>query len=194
MSDTEAVDLSETVRRGKDLERDLGDLHGRAWKVGDGISTDHIAPGRYFDLRSDLDRLAEHTLEDATLETTDDPFMEVMRPGDFVVGGRNFGQGSSREHAPAIIERVGVSAVLAESIARIFYRNAVNVGLPVVRCDTSRIEEGDELHVDLREGVVVDRTRDLTIDIDPLPPVMMRILLDGGLAAHVDEHGSLDIQ
>jgi 3-isopropylmalate/(R)-2-methylmalate dehydratase small subunit len=186
-------EITRTVQEGKDFERDLDGLSGQAWCVGDGVSTDLIAPGRYFDLRSDLDALAEHTLEDADLVTTDARFMEVITPGDFVVGGRNFGQGSSREHAPAIIERVGVSAVIAESVARIFYRNAVNVGLPIITCDTSQIEEGDELHVDLLDGVLVNRTTDDELAIDPLPPVMMQLLRDGGLKAHVQAHGTLDL-
>lgn len=188
-----ADDIARTVKEGKSFERDLEALNGQAWCVGDGVSTDLIAPGRYFDLRSDLDALAEHTLEDADLETTDARFMEVMTAGDFVVGGRNFGQGSSREHAPAIIERVGVSAVIAESAARIFYRNAVNVGLPIITCDTSQIAEGDELHVDLLDGVLVNRTTNDELAIDPLPPVMMQLLRDGGLKAHVQTHGALEL-
>jgi len=186
-------EITRTVREGKDFERNLEALSGQAWCVGDGVSTDLIAPGRYFDLRSNLDTLAEHTLEDATLETTDARFMEVMTPGDFVVGGRNFGQGSSREHAPAIMERVGVSAVIAESTARIFYRNAVNVGLPIITCDTSQIEEGNELHVDLLDGVLVNRTTGDELVIDPLPSVMMQILRDSGLKAHVQTHGALEL-
>ena len=187
-------DLAAKVERGKAIDRDLSNLDGNAWYVGDGVSTDLIAPGRYFDLRSDLDRLAEHTLEDADLRTTDDRFMAAMEPGDFVVAGENFGQGSSREHAPAIIERVGVSAVIAESVARIFYRNAVNVGLPIVTCDTSGISEGDDLHVDLIEGVVENRTTGETIRVDPLPDVMMTILQDGGLKAHVAANDGLELE
>jgi len=186
--------LASKVERGKAFERDLSNLEGSTWYVGDGVSTDLIAPGRYFDLRSDLDRLAEHTLEDADLQTTDEQFVTAMEPGDFVVAGENFGQGSSREHAPAIIERVGVSAVIAESVARIFYRNAVNVGLPIVTCDTSGISEGDDLRVDLLDGVVENRTTGETIRIDPLPDVMMTILRDGGLKAHVAAHDGLELE
>src|SRR3990172_12096091 len=105
-------------------------LKGKAWKFGDNISTDHIAPGRLFHLRSNLPELAKHVLEDARPE-----FASQVKPGDFVVGGRNFGQGSSREHAPTIIKLAGVSAILAKSFARIFFRNAINVGLPVVIMD-----------------------------------------------------------
>ena len=105
-------------------------LKGKAWKFGDNISTDHIAPGRLFHLRSNLPELAKHVLEDARPE-----FAGSMQKGDFVVGGKNFGLGSSREHAPTIIKMAGISAVLAKSFARIFFRNAINVGLPVIVCD-----------------------------------------------------------
>ena len=124
-------------------------LRGRAWLFGDDISTDHIAPGRLFHLRTDLPELAKHVLEDARPE-----FAARDAPGDFVVGGRNFGLGSSREHAPRIIKIAGVGAVLAQSFARIFFRNAINVGLPVLQCDTSGIGEQDELEVDLEAGEV----------------------------------------
>lgn len=186
--------IAQTVQEGKTFERDLEALTGSAWCVGDGVSTDLIAPGRYFDLRSDLDALAAHTLEDADLATTDANFMEVMSPGDFVIGGKNFGQGSSREHAPAIIERIGVSAVVAESVARIFYRNAVNVGLPIITCDTSQINEEDELHINLLEGTLVNQTTDDKVALDPLPPVMMQLLRDGGLKSHVQTHGELALE
>src|SRR3990172_340747 len=119
-------------------------LKGKAWKFGDNISTDHIAPGRLFHLRSNLPELAKHVLEDARPE-----FASQVKPGDFVVAGKNFGQGSSREHAAAIIKLAGVSAVIAKSFARIFFRNCINVGLPVVIADTDGIDEGDELEVDL---------------------------------------------
>ncbi|AKH96759.1 LeuD/DmdB family oxidoreductase small subunit [Halanaeroarchaeum sulfurireducens] len=189
---TEEIALK--VREGMEMERDLSNLEGSAWHTGDGVSTDLIAPGRYFDLRSDIVKLAEHTLEDADLVTTDEDFMEAMEPGDFVLGGENFGQGSSREHAPAIIEMAGVSAVIAESVARIFYRNCVNVGLPIITCDTSQFDEGDELQVDLIEGEIHDKTKDLTVEIDPLPDVMMTILEDGGLKPHVEEHRELKVE
>ena len=101
-------------------------LTGKAHKFGDGISTDHIIPGRYAHLRSNLPELARHVLEDA-----DANFVKKVKPGDFVVGGNNFGLGSSREHAPLVIKMAGVSAILARSVARIFYRNAINLGLPV---------------------------------------------------------------
>ena len=161
-----------------------GLLHGRAWLFGDDISTDHIAPGRLFHLRTDLPELARHVLEDARPE-----FAGQMRPGDFVVGGRNFGLGSSREHAPRIIRIAGVGAVLAQSFARIFFRNAINVGLPVLQCDTSGVGEQDELEVDLTAVQVRDLTSGAVIPFVPLPPVMVTILDDGGLVDHVKKHG-----
>ncbi|MBI4344835.1 MAG: 3-isopropylmalate dehydratase small subunit, partial [Euryarchaeota archaeon] len=161
----------------------------KAWKFGDGISTDHIAPGRYYHLRSDLNELAKHVLEDARQD-----FAPGVRPGDFVVGGRNFGLGSSREHAPIIIKMSGVSAVLAKSFARIFFRNCINVGLPAVVCDTDKIDEKDELEVDLEGGVVRDVTKGIELSFAPLPSVMTRILADGGLAAHIKRYGDFKLE
>ncbi len=163
-------------------------LKGRVWKFGDDISTDHIAPGRYFHLRSDLPELAKHVLEDA-----DPAFAGKVQAGDFVVGGSNFGLGSSREHAPTIIKVAGVSAVLAKSFARIFFRNAINVGLPALICDTDKIDQGDELAVDLASGKIENRTKGTVIEFTPLPPIMVKILGDGGLAEHVRKHGDLDL-
>jgi 3-isopropylmalate/(R)-2-methylmalate dehydratase small subunit len=163
-------------------------LKGKAWKFGDDISTDHIAPGRYFHLRSDLPELAKHVLEDA-----DPDFASKMSPGDFVVGGKNFGLGSSREHAPTIIKLSGVSAVLAKSFARIFFRNSINVGLPVLICDTDKIEPGDELEVDLESGKIRDLTNGQEQEFKPLPPTMIRILDDGGLLAHIQKHGDFKL-
>jgi len=159
-------------------------LRGKAWLFGDDISTDHIAPGRLFHLRTDLPALARHVLEDVRPELA-----ASMAPGDFVVGGRNFGLGSSREHAPRIIKLAGASAVLARSFARIFFRNAINVGLPVLQCDTSGIGEQDELEIDLSAGEVRDLSTGVVIPFTPLPPVMVTILSDGGLVAHVKRHG-----
>ncbi len=159
-------------------------LRGKAWLFGDGISTDHIAPGRLFHLRTNLPELAKHVLEDARTD-----FAPNMKPGDFVVGGRNFGLGSSREHAPRIIKISGAGAVLAQSFARIFFRNAINVGLPVLQCDTSLIGEQDELEVDLIAGEVRDLTNGAIIPFVPLSPVMVTILNDGGLVPHLKKHG-----
>jgi len=163
-------------------------MTGKAWKFGDDISTDLIAPGRLFHLRSNLPELAKHVLEDA-----DPQFASKMQSGDFVVGGNNFGCGSSREHAPTIIKLAGVSAVLAKSFARIFYRNSINVGLPALICDTDKIEQGDELEVDLGLGTIVNKTKNLTLSFAPLPPAMIKILNDGGLLAHIEKHGGFKL-
>jgi 3-isopropylmalate/(R)-2-methylmalate dehydratase small subunit len=157
-----------------------GFLTGKSFKFGDDISTDLIAPGRLFHLRSNLPELAKHVLEDA-----DPEFARKVKHGDFVVGGRNFGLGSSREHAPAIMKIAGVGAVLAKSFARIFFRNCINIGLPALICDTDKIDEGDILEINLREGEVHNKTRNLKIKFNPLPDVMIRILNDGGLAEHI---------
>ncbi len=159
-------------------------LNGKAWKFGDSISTDLICPGRYFHLRSNLPELAKHVLEDA-----DQDFASKMAKGDFVVAGNNFGLGSSREHAPTIIKLAGVSAVLAKSFARIFYRNAINVGLPLLECDTDQIAQGDEITVDLATGIIRDKTKSIELKARPLPKAMLNILNDGGLLAHIEKHG-----
>ena len=161
-------------------------LKGRAFLFGDDITTDHIAPGRYFHLRSNLTELARHVLEDARAD-----FVEKLRPGDFVVAAGNFGLGSSREHAPRIIAMAGVGAVLAKSFARIFFRNAINVGLPAITVDTTRIKEGDELEVDLGRGIVRDLTQDFSLTFPALPGVMQTILEDGGLVPHIKKHGGI---
>jgi len=163
-------------------------LKGKSWKFGDNISTDHITPGRYFHLRSDLPELAKHVLEDA-----DENFAASMSPGDFVVGGGNFGLGSSREHAPTIIKIAGVSAVLAKSFARIFFRNSINVGLPVLICDTDKIDAGDDLEVDLESGIIKNLSNGEELEFKPLPPTMIKILNDGGLLAHIQKHGDFNL-
>lgn len=157
---------------------------GKAHKFTDDISTDLIAPGRLFHLRSNLKELAKHVLEDA-----DPDFAKKVRTGDFVVAGKNFGLGSSREHAPMIIKLAGVEAVIAKSFARIFYRNAINVGLPVVICDTDKIDEGDELEINLERGTLKNITRGIELKFPALPKAMTTILNDGGLVAHIRKHG-----
>jgi 3-isopropylmalate/(R)-2-methylmalate dehydratase small subunit len=164
-------------------------LRGRVWRFGDGISTDHITPGRYYHLRGDLKALAEHTLEDA-----DPEFARNARPGDFVVAGKNFGQGSSREHAALVLKERGIQAVIAPSFARIFFRNAVNVGLMPIICDTDSFETGDEIEVDVVEGRVRNLTRNFERTFRPLPPVMRAILESGGLVPHILRYGGLQWQ
>ncbi len=164
-------------------------MTGKAWTFGDDVSTDLICPGRLAHLRSNLPELTKHVLEDA-----DPEFASKMSPGDFVVGGRNFGLGSSREHAPTIIKLAGVSAVIAKSFARIFFRNCINVGLPAIEVDTDGIEQGDDLDVDLGAGVLRNLTHGAELRFSPLPPVMRRILEDGGLAEHIRKHGDFTLE
>lgn len=161
-------------------------MKGRVWKFGDAISTDHIIPGRYFYLRSNLPELAKHIFEYERPE-----FAKRVAPGDFIVAGQNFGQGSSREHAALVIKLNGIQAVLAKNFARIFYRNCFNNGLPAVICDTERLLEGDEIELFLDRGKIINYTREETIPFVSVPPVMKRILDDGGLVEHVKKYKDL---
>ena len=163
-------------------------LKGRAFKFGDNISTDHIIPGRFFHLRSNLPELARHVLEDV-----DPAFVLRVKPGDFIVAGRNFGLGSSREHAPLVIKMAGVSAILAKSAARIFFRNAINLGLPVLICDTDQIDDGDDLEVDLSKSTVKDLTKGVQISFGKIPQVMLDILNEGGLVAYIRKYGDFKV-
>ncbi len=162
-------------------------LRGRAIIIGDDVSTDDIIPGRFTSLRSNLPELAKHVLEDRL-----PGFREKARPGDMLVGGRNFGLGSSREHAPVVIKMAGISAILAGSVARIFYRNAINQGVVVLICDTGGIADGDELEICLDEGVVVNHRTGAVLTCGRMPPLMSRILAAGGLIPYIKEHGTLD--
>jgi 3-isopropylmalate/(R)-2-methylmalate dehydratase small subunit len=164
-------------------------LTGKVHKFGDDISTDLIIPGRFVHLRSNLPELAKHVLEDA-----DPEFVKKVNPGDFVVGGKNFGLGSSREHAPIVIKMAGVSAILAKSFARIFFRNAINIGLPVLVCDTDKINGGDALEIDLSRGTVYDITNGTRLTFAPMPDIMIRILNEGGLVPYIQKHGDLVLQ
>jgi len=164
-------------------------LKGKAFKFGDNISTDDITPGRLFHLRSNLPELAKHLLEDV-----DPSFTSRVKPGDFIVAGVNFGLGSSREHAAIIIKIAGVAAILAKSAARIFFRNAVNVGLPVLICDTDRIGDGDELEVDLKGSTVRNLTNGAELPLGKFPDVMLRILEEGGLIPYIKKYGGFELQ
>jgi len=163
-------------------------LTGKAFKFGDNISTDHIVPGRLAHLRSNLPELAKHVLEDA-----DPTFASRIKAGDFIVAGKNFGLGSSREHAPLVIKMAGVSAILAKSVARIFFRNAINLGLPVLICNTDRIDAGDELEVDLEVGTIKDITNGNQLTFKKIPEVMLRILYEGGLIPYIKKYGDFKI-
>jgi len=161
---------------------------GKAFRVGDDISTDHIIPGRFAHLRSNLPELAKHALED-----TYPSFARKVRPGDFLVTGKNFGLGSSREHAAIVLKLAGIKAVLAKSSARIFFRNAINVGLPVLITNTDAIDEGDELEVDWAAGLVKDLTKGIELGFGRIPPVMLRILEEGGLVPFIQKYNNLEL-
>ena len=163
-------------------------LKGKAFKFGDDVSTDLIIPGRYAHLRSNLPELAKHVMEDA-----DPTFVEKVKPGDFIIAGKNFGLGSSREHAPLVIKMAGVSAILAKSVARLFFRNAVNQGLPVLICDTDKIDAGDEMEVNLANGVVTDLTKGIQLSFSKIPQVMLDILSEGGLIPYISKYGDFKL-
>ena len=163
-------------------------LTGRAFKFGDSISTDQIIPGRFAHLRSNLPELAKRVMEDA-----DPTFAGRVSPGDFIVAGSNFGLGSSREHAPLVVKMAGVSAILAKSVARIFFRNAINLGLPVLICDTDNINDGDELEVDLKTGTIRDVTNGNQITFSKIPEVMLHILDEGGLLPYIQKYGGFKL-
>ena len=161
---------------------------GKVFKFGGNISTDHIAPGRLFHLRNDLEEFSKHVLEDADIN-----FAKNVKKGDFIVAGNNFGLGSSREHAPQIIKIAGVGAVIAKSFARIFYRNAINIGLLAIECDTDKIDNNDELELDIKNGIIKDLTKNIEIKITPLPDVMIKLLQDGGLVEHLKKNGDFKL-
>jgi len=163
-------------------------LKGKALKFGDNVSTDLIIPGRYAHLRSNLPELAKHTMEDA-----DPTFVDKVRPGDFIVAGKNFGLGSSREHAPLVIKMTGISAILAKSVARIFFRNSINQGLPILICDTDKIDSGDEIEVNLTKGVITNSTSGIQLTFGKIPQVMLDIVNEGGLIPYINKYGDFKL-
>jgi 3-isopropylmalate/(R)-2-methylmalate dehydratase small subunit len=163
------------------------ELKGKAHKFGDDVNTDYIISGRYKFKTLDMRELARHLMEDL-----DPDFYTKINKGDFIVAGKNFGCGSSREQAPLAIINADISAVIAKSFARIFYRNAINTGLPLIECDTDLVEPGDQLEINLSEGLLYNKSRDLQIPVTPLPAVMLKILADGGLVEHFKRHGTFN--
>ena len=155
-------------------------LEGRAWKYGDNVDTDAIIPARYLNV-STPEELAVHCMEDI-----DPSFAGAVQPGDVVLAGENFGCGSSREHAPLALKGAGVSCVVARSFARIFFRNAINVGLPILECPAAvdGAEQGHRLEVALETGEVRDLTTGHTHQAEPYPPFMMEIIDAGGLVPY----------
>lgn len=154
---------------------------GKVWKFGDNIDTDAIIPARYL-TTSDPQELAAHCMEDA-----DPDFVKKMKSGDIILGGENFGCGSSREHAPIAIKAAGVSCVIAKSFARIFYRNSFNMGLPIFESRelVDAIKEGDEITVDSAGGTITTTDSNKTFTTKPIPPFMEQLIADGGLMKHI---------
>ena len=154
---------------------------GKAFRYGDNVDTDVIIPARYLN-SPDAQELAVHCMEDI-----DPRFAASVRPGDIIVAGRNFGCGSSREHAPLAIKACGVSCVIAASFARIFYRNALNIALPILECPAAAdaIADGDELSVDFETGVIEDLTSGVRFSAEPFPPFMRDLIAAGGLAEYL---------
>jgi 3-isopropylmalate/(R)-2-methylmalate dehydratase small subunit len=152
-------------------------ISGRVWKYGDNVDTDAIIPARYLNMSAPED-LAAHCMED--IDTT---FAKNVRPGDIIVAGKNFGCGSSREHAPVAIKASGVSCVIAESFARIFFRNAINIGLPILECPAAAQETqaGQRLEVDLAQGIIRNLDTGRAYRATPYPPFMLELIAAGGL-------------
>ncbi len=165
-------------------------LMGKAIKLGDNISTDDVIPGRFAHLRSNLQELARHVLEDAAPEFAS-RVKALLGKGEskaILVAGKNLGLGSSREHAPVVIKMSGVGAILAKSVARIFFRNAINQGLPVLLCDTDKIGDGDELEINVTGGTITNLTSGITLSCGKMPPIMSAILKEGGLIPYIQKH------
>ena len=153
----------------------------KAWVFGDDIDTDVIAPGRY--MKFGIDEIARHCLEAVTSS-----FASQVKTGDAVVGGRNFGAGSSREQAPEALKHLGVAVLIAESFAGLFYRNALNLGLPALVCSAAkRIRHGDRLSIDYARSELFNATRDERLPFEPIPAHLLDMVRDGGLLPHLEK-------
>jgi len=160
-------------------------IEGKTWKFGDDINTDEIIPARYLNT-IDPAELAKHCMED----TTEHPdFAQKAIPGDIIVAGKNFGCGSSREHAPIAIKAKEVSCVIAKTFARIFYRNAINIGLPILESEEAAVDiaEGDQLEIDLAAGLIKNLTKSRNYQARPFPEFMRQIIAAGGLMNYVKQ-------
>ena len=163
-------------------------LEGNAHVFGDHINTDYIISGKYKSRLTDLNEMAKHIMEDIRPD-----FYNEIQPGNFIVGGLNFGCGSSREAAAWVVKKAGIAAVLAKDFARIFFRNAINVGVPVLRLDTSSIQEGDRLRIDLDAGSIENLTRGGVLKTKPLPPFIQKIVDAGGMENYLKTHDTIDL-
>lgn len=160
--------------------------HGKVHKYGDNVDTDVIIPARYLNT-SDHKELASHCMEDIDTE-----FVKKVKQGDIMVGGENFGCGSSREHAPIAIKASGIDCVIAKTFARIFYRNAINIGLPILECPeaSEKIQDGDEVSIDFDSGVITNETKGETYQALPFPDFIKDIMAKGGLIAQISGKNS----
>ena len=164
-------------------------LNGKAIKLGDSINTDFIISGRYKFAITDMKELAKHIMEDI-----DPEFPKKISPGNsMIVAGKNFGMGSSREQAPLVIKEAGITAVLAKSFARIFYRNSFNIGLALIETDTDKISENDALEIDLDKGIIRNTTRNIDLPLKPFPKFMQELLKEGGIINYYKKHGELKV-
>lgn len=156
---------------------------GNVFKYGDNVDTDVIIPARHLAI-TDPEGLASYCMEDI-----DADFVKKVRPGDMIVAGKNFGCGSSREHAPIAIKASGISCVIAKTFARIFYRNAINIGLPIIESDDAAraIEAGDEVEVDFDTGMIYDKTKGTTYEGQAFPPFMQELIAAGGLINYINK-------
>jgi 3-isopropylmalate/(R)-2-methylmalate dehydratase small subunit len=162
---------------------------GKSIKLGDNINTDFIISGRYKFAITDMKDLAKHIMEDI-----DPNFAQKIVPGSsIIVAGNNFGMGSSREQAPLVIKEAGIVAVLSPQFARIFFRNSFNIGLLLIETDTSKIDEGDQLQIDLDDGLVKNLTKGINLEIKPLPKFMQGFLTEGGIVNYYKKYGELKI-
>ena len=159
-------------------------MSGKVFKYGDNIDTDVIIPARYLNT-SDENELSSHCMEDI-----DKDFVKNVNKGDIIVANKNFGCGSSREHAPIAIKESGISCVIASTFARIFYRNAINIGLPILECDEAAkgIEEGDKVEIDFNTGVIKNITKNETYQAEPFPEFMQNIIQNGGLIKSIEKN------
>jgi len=165
-------------------------IQAKAFKFGDDINTDYIISGKYKFKSNDMVEMAKYAMEEL------DPhyYARVSPEGGILVAGSNFGCGSSREQAPMVLIHSNTRAIVAKSFARIFFRNAINTGLPVVECDTDRINESDDIVLDLEGGIIKNLTTGEDIPFAPLPPVMAKLLADGGLVAHFRKYGGFALE
>jgi 3-isopropylmalate/(R)-2-methylmalate dehydratase small subunit len=161
----------------------------RRLRVQDNINTDYVISGRYKFKIQDPKELAKHIFEDI-----DPEFAARVKPGDILVSGENFGCGSSREQAPQSLKSAGFAAVVAKSFARIFYRNAFNIGLMLIECNTDFIDDGDELEIDIEKNKISNRGKGLLLDIEPVPLVMKKLLEDGGVVEHFRKYGGFKFE